>query len=74
MHTLDNHTADIVALLDQLDLRAGVTFGCHDWGGPTGLGALLTRPHRAAAVAVMPTWASATPPPSFHQRGACPGG
>jgi pimeloyl-ACP methyl ester carboxylesterase len=67
VHTLDNHTADIVALLDQLDLH-GVTFGCHDWGGPTGLGALLTRPHRAAAVAVMSTWAWADSPAEFHQR------
>lgn len=29
VHTLDNHTANIVALLDRLDLR-GVTFVCHD--------------------------------------------
>jgi hypothetical protein len=33
VHTLDNHTANLVALLDALDLR-GVTFVCHDWGGP----------------------------------------
>jgi haloalkane dehalogenase len=66
-HTLDNHTANIVALLDQLDLRA-VTFVCHDWGGPTGLSALATRPGRAAAVAVMSTWAWASPSSEFHQR------
>jgi haloalkane dehalogenase len=66
-HTLDNHTANIVALLDQLDLRA-VTFVCHDWGGPTGLGALATRPGRAAAVAVMSTWAWASPSSEFHRR------
>jgi haloalkane dehalogenase len=30
VHTLDNHTANIVALLDRLDLRAA-TFVCHDW-------------------------------------------
>lgn len=65
-HTLDNHTANLVALLDRLDLR-GVTFACHDWGGPTGLGALLTRPERAAAVAVMSTWAWASPWSEFHQ-------
>jgi pimeloyl-ACP methyl ester carboxylesterase len=67
VHTLDNHTANIVALLDRLDLR-GVTFVCHDWGGPTGLGALLTRPERAATVAVMSTWAWASPSSEFHHR------
>ncbi len=67
VHTLDNHTANLVALLDRLDLR-GVTFVCHDWGGPTGLGALLTRPERAAAVAVMSTWAWADPSSGFHHR------
>ena len=35
-HSLDNHAANLVALLDQLDLN-GVFFVCHDWGGPTGL-------------------------------------
>jgi pimeloyl-ACP methyl ester carboxylesterase len=70
VHTLDNHTADIVALLDRLDLR-GVTFVCHDWGGPTGLGALATRPERGAAVAVMSTWAWASPSSEFH-RGVVP--
>lgn len=67
IHTLDNHTANIVALLDRLDLRR-VTFVCHDWGGPTGLGALLTRPERAAAVAVMSTWAWTSPSSEFHHR------
>lgn len=67
VHTLDNHTANIVALLDRLDLR-DVTFVCHDWGGPTGLGALLTRPDRAAAVAVMSTWAWTSPSSEFHHR------
>jgi haloalkane dehalogenase len=66
VHTLDNHTANLVALLDRLDLR-GVTFVCHDWGGPTGLGALLTRPERAVAVAVMSTWAWRSPSSAFHQ-------
>ena len=35
-HSLDNHAANLVALLDQLDLN-GVSFVCHDWGGPTAL-------------------------------------
>ena len=67
VHTLDNHTANLVALLDRLDLTE-VAFVCHDWGGPTGLGALLTRPHRAAAVAVMSTWAWREPVSAFHRR------
>ncbi|HZZ45611.1 MAG TPA: alpha/beta fold hydrolase [Pseudonocardia sp.] len=67
VHTLDNHAANLVALLDALDLRA-VTFCCHDWGGPTGLSALLTRPERAAAVAVLSTWAWPDEPSPFHRR------
>jgi pimeloyl-ACP methyl ester carboxylesterase len=66
-HTLQNHAANVVALLDGLGLER-VTFVCHDWGGPTGLGALLTRPERAAAVAVMSTWAWASPSSAFHNR------
>lgn len=66
-HGLDQHTANLVALLDRLDLHE-VTVVCHDWGGPTGLGAVLTRPHRVAAVAVMSTWAWTDPSSDFHQR------
>lgn len=65
VHSLDNHIANLVALIDRLDLR-GVTFVGHDWGGPTGLGALLTRPDRAAAVVVTSTWAWASPHSAFH--------
>lgn len=65
--TLDHHAANLVALLDALDLRE-VTFVCHDWGGPTGLSALLTRPERAAAVAIMSTWAWIDPSSHFHQQ------
>jgi pimeloyl-ACP methyl ester carboxylesterase len=67
VHTLDNHAANLVALLDHLDLR-GVTFVCHDWGGPTGLSALAARPDRGAAVAVMSTWAWEAPSAEFHHR------
>lgn len=67
VHTLDNHAANLVALIDQLDLNNAL-FVCHDWGGPTGLCALLTREHRAGAVAVMSTWAWAQPSAEFHQR------
>jgi pimeloyl-ACP methyl ester carboxylesterase len=47
VHTLDNHIANLVALLDALDLR-DVMVVCHDWGGPTGLRAVLTRGRSAA--------------------------
>lgn len=66
VHTLDNHTANLVALLDRLDLRS-TTVVCHDWGGPTGLGAVLTRPERVRAVAIMSTWAWRVPSSTFHQ-------
>ncbi len=66
-HSLDNHAANLVALIDQLDLD-GIFFVCHDWGGPTGLSALLTRPGRAVAVAVMSTWAWREPSAEFHRR------
>ena len=66
-HSLDNHAANLVSLIDQLDLD-GVFFVCHDWGGPTGLCALLTREARAAAVAVMSTWAWREPASTFHQQ------
>lgn len=69
-HTLDNHTANVVALLDRLDLRRA-TVVCHDWGGPTGLGAALTRPDRIAGMVVMSTWAWASPASEFH-RGIMP--
>jgi pimeloyl-ACP methyl ester carboxylesterase len=67
VHTLDNHAANVVALLDRLDLQR-VTFVLHDWGGPTGLAAVATRPGRAAAVAVMSTWAWNSPSAEFHHR------
>ena len=66
-HSLDNHAANLVALIDRLDLT-GVFFVCHDWGGPTGLSALLTRQERAVAVAVMSTWAWREPAAEFHRR------
>lgn len=65
VHSLENHAANIVALVDRLDLSR-VTLVCHDWGGPTGLAAALTRPDRVAAVAVMSTWAWVTPTSSLH--------
>ena len=53
--TFAHHIADLVSLLDQLDLRGFVIAG-HDWGGPQGVGAALQRIERLAAVALMNTW------------------
>jgi haloalkane dehalogenase len=53
--TFAHHIADLVSLLDQLDLRGFVIVG-HDWGGPQGVGAALQRIDRLAAVALMNTW------------------
>src|SRR5439155_25081674 len=53
--TFAHHIADLVSLLDQLDLRGFVIVG-HDWGGPQGVAAALQRIDRLAAVALMNTW------------------
>ncbi len=66
-HTLDGHTADLVALIRQLDLTR-VTLVCHDWGGPTGLSFAMSNPGRVRALVVMSTWAWPSPPAEFHTR------
>jgi haloalkane dehalogenase len=66
-HSLDGHSADLVALIRQLDLTR-VTMVCHDWGGPTGLSCALANPDRMRALVVMSTWAWPTPPAAFHTR------
>ena len=66
-HSLDNHAANLVALIDHLALK-NIFFVCHDWGGPTGLCALLARKNLAAAVAVMSTWAWREPSSDFHKQ------
>lgn len=53
--TLAHHIADLVALLDQLDLRNFVIVG-QDWGGPQGVGAALQRIERLGALVLMNTW------------------
>jgi pimeloyl-ACP methyl ester carboxylesterase len=35
-HCRDGHTANLTALMRQLDLKR-IVLVCHDWGGPTGL-------------------------------------
>ncbi|MFN0120415.1 MAG: alpha/beta fold hydrolase [Blastocatellia bacterium] len=53
--TLAHHIADLVSLLDQLDLRGFVIVG-QDWGGPQGTGAALQRIERLGALVLMNTW------------------
>src|SRR5882724_5017565 len=40
--TFAHHIADLVSLIDQLDLRGFVVVG-QDWGGPQGVGAAMQR-------------------------------
>jgi len=53
--TFPHHIADLVSLLDQLDLRGFVIVG-QDWGGPQGVGAALQRVERLGALVLMSTW------------------
>jgi pimeloyl-ACP methyl ester carboxylesterase len=53
--TLAHHVADLVSLLDQLDLHRFAMVG-QDWGGPQGVGAALQRVERLRALVLMNTW------------------
>ena len=53
--TFAHHIADLVSLLDQLDLREFTIVG-QDWGGPQSVGAALQRIERLRAVVLMNTW------------------
>lgn len=53
--TMAHHIADLVSLIDQLQLRGFVIVG-QDWGGPQGVGAALQRQERLAALVLMNTW------------------
>jgi pimeloyl-ACP methyl ester carboxylesterase len=66
-HTLDGHSANLVALVRQLGLEH-MTLVCQDWGGPTGLSCALSNPERMRALVIMSTWAWPTPPAEFHTR------
>jgi haloalkane dehalogenase len=66
-HSLDGHTANLTALIRQLDLRKA-TFVCHDWGGPTGLACALSNIERMRSLVIMSTWAWPLPPAEFHTR------
>lgn len=64
--TLAHHIADLVSLLDQLQLRGFVVVG-QDWGGPQGVGAALQRVERLGGLVLMSTWAFNGDIGRFHQ-------
>lgn len=63
--TLAHHIADLVSLIDQLDLNGFAVVG-HDWGGPQGVGAALQRIEKLSALALMNTWLFTSLISRFH--------
>ncbi len=63
--TFAHHIADLVSLLDQLDLRRYTIVG-QDWGGPQGVGAALQRVERLNALVLMNTWLFTGLTSKFH--------
>lgn len=57
-YTLPNHIANLRALLDSLNLRK-IHLVVHDWGGPIGLGALMSQPEKLGRVVILNTAAFA---------------
>jgi haloalkane dehalogenase len=53
-YSYDRHTASVVALVDELDLR-DATVVVHDWGGPIGLRVAVERAERIARIVVLDT-------------------
>lgn len=53
--TLAHHIADLVSLIDQLELRGFAIVG-QDWGGPQGVGAAMQRIEKLSALILMNTW------------------
>jgi haloalkane dehalogenase len=53
-YSYDRHTASVLALVDELDLR-DATIVVHDWGGPIGLRVAVERPERIARIVVLDT-------------------
>ncbi len=64
--TLAHHIADLVSLIDQLDLCGFVIVG-QDWGGPQGVGAALQRLERLSALVLMNTWLFTDYVGNFHK-------
>ena len=63
--TLAHHVADLVSLIDQLDLARFAVVG-QDWGGPQGVGASLQRVERLEALVLMNTWLFVGHVGAFH--------
>lgn len=53
-YSYDNHTAAMVALLDELGVE-GATFVVHDWGGPIGMRIAAERPELCGRLVLMDT-------------------
>lgn len=64
-YTLAGRIADLVQLVDDLDLK-DATLLAHDWGGAIGLGAVLERPQRFRRIVLFNT--GAFPPPFVPLR------
>src|SRR5438128_8226358 len=64
--TLAHYIADLVSLIDQLNLRGFVIVG-QDWGGPQGVGAALQRVEKLAALVLMNTWLFTDLLSKFHK-------
>ncbi len=65
-YSLAHHIADLVSLIDRLEL-GGVAMVGQDWGGPQGVGAMLQRIERLAALVLMNTWLFTDYVGKFHQ-------
>ncbi len=64
-YSLDQHIANLVRLIETLDLR-NLTFVVHDWGGAIGLGAALKVAERVKGLVILNT--GAFPPPFIPLR------
>ena len=53
-YTYDRHTAAMVAMFEELDLR-DATVVVHDWGGPIGLRVAVEQPQRVDRIVVLDT-------------------
>jgi cis-3-alkyl-4-acyloxetan-2-one decarboxylase len=62
---LDDHMANLVALIERLDLQR-ITLVAQDWGGSIGLGAMQQLPERLARIVLFNT--GAFPPPYIPLR------